>query len=116
MSELSTALPSGWIDRLFDRFAALYGKHWFEMWADVPMADVKDAWATELRGVSGQQIVAALEKVGKFPPTLPEFVALCKPVPVPHAHRMMLADRRPREPIPPHILEQVRKIRASWKV
>ncbi len=95
MNELLTALPSAWIDRLFDRFAVLYGKHWFDLWVDVPMADVKDGWSDGLRGISGQQIIAGLEKVGKFPPTLPEFVALCKPPAVAAAHRPFLPAPKP---------------------
>lgn len=94
-TEPRNALPDGWIDRLFQRFSVLYGKHWADMWEGVPLADVKDAWATELHDVTGQQIIFALGKCGKFPPTLPEFVALCKPAPVPAAHRLFLPSPRP---------------------
>ena len=88
--QISTALPSAWIDRLFQRFSVMYGKHWADLWEGVPMADVKDAWRTELGGVTGEQIVAALKACGTFPPTLPEFVALCRPPSKPVAHRLFL--------------------------
>src|SRR5262245_56483180 len=84
------ALPSPWVDRLFQRFATHYGKPWLDMWADIPLADVKDAWATELAGVTSEQIGAALKHLGKFPPTLPEFVALCKPPAARPEHRLLL--------------------------
>ena len=90
MNELSTALPTAWINRLFQRFDVMYGKHWREMWADVPMADVMDAWSSALVGVKGEQIATALKACGTFPPTLPEFVALCKPPSTPPAHRLFL--------------------------
>jgi hypothetical protein len=90
LMESPSAFPSGWIDRLFERLAALYGRHWLEMWADIPMADVKDAWASALAGISGERVAAALKALGKFPPTLPEFVSLCKPAATPAAHRAFL--------------------------
>lgn len=80
-------LPSSWVAALFARFSAMYGKHWLDMWADVPIADVKDAWQSGLAGMSGDAIKRALahcETHNKFPPTLPEFAALCRefrPVP-----------------------------------
>jgi len=77
----STGLPSAWIDRLFDRFAALYGRHWFDAWADVPMADVKDSWQEAIGNASGEAIRRALEHCAthnKFPPTAPEFAELCR--------------------------------------
>ena len=75
------------IDWLFEQLAARYGRHWFDLWSDVPMADVKNAWQEELTGFTMAQAKAALAKSGKFPPTLPEFVALCKPDPIPAAQR-----------------------------
>lgn len=67
----------------------MYGKLWADMWAGVPLADVKDAWASEMAGVTAAQIGAALKGVGKFPPTLPEFVVLCKPSAIHAAHRLL---------------------------
>ena len=108
----STALPSAWINRLFDRFAVMYGKHWLDLWADVPMADVKDAWRTELGGCTGEQIGAALKACGTFPPTLPEFLALCKPAPVPAAHRLFLPapPRNPNREIRQNVKEEIDKL------
>ena len=74
-------IPIAWVDRLFLRLAALYGKHWLEMWTDVPIADVKDAWQEALRHKTAQSIGAALRHCAlhnKFPPTAPEFAALCR--------------------------------------
>ena len=76
-----SALPEQWIDRLFARFATMYGKHWLELWAGVPMEAVKATWAEDLGGISGEQIRRALDHRkthSTFPPTCPEFVALCR--------------------------------------
>ena len=107
------ALPSAWIDRLFDRFAAMYGRHWFDLWADVPMADVKDAWRTDLAKVSGDQIRRALEHCRtqcKFPPTLPEFVSLCRAFVVAPDR---LALPAPRGEIPPDIAAGIGEARGT---
>lgn len=99
MTQLTApSLTDRLVDRLFERFSVMYGRHWAEMWADVPLADVRDAWAAELASFTGVQIGAALQRVGTFPPTLPEFVALCRPVPMIAAHRPYLPAPR-SEPI-----------------
>jgi len=114
-----SALPDGWIDRLFQRFSVLYGKHWNEMWADVPMADVKDAWDGELAGVTGEQIARALKQLGKFPPTLPEFSALCRPPAQPTAHRLFLPspqiDQLARGAAPAYLAAEVEKLAQPQK-
>jgi hypothetical protein len=67
-------------DKLFERFAAMYGKAWFDCWADVPMADVKDAWTHGLEHFSEERLGLALTACltqCRFPPSLPEFAILC---------------------------------------
>lgn len=76
------ALPDGWVDRLFVRLHAMYGRAWLDMWADAPIPTVKTLWAESLGRCTAEQIrlaLDAIEKSGKaFPPTLPEFVAACE--------------------------------------
>jgi hypothetical protein len=77
----SGALPSAWVDRLFERFHAMYGKHWLDLWADVPLDAVKAVWREDLAGFSGEQIRKALDHCkanAKYPPTCPEFAGFCK--------------------------------------
>jgi hypothetical protein len=75
-------LPDGWIDRLFLRLHAMYGKAWLDLWAGLPAATVKAQWSASLSRCSSEQIrlaLNALESSGKpFPPNLPEFYALCE--------------------------------------
>jgi hypothetical protein len=80
----SPALPIAWIDRLFARFATLYGKHWLDLWQQIPMEQVRAAWSEALSVCDGQQIRMGLEHCSthnKYPPTAPEFVSLCREFP-----------------------------------
>lgn len=77
----SNALPLPWVERLFARFSVMYGKHWLEMWNGIPMSAVMAAWSEDLAGVTADQIRKALDHCkgnAKFPPTCPEFVAMCR--------------------------------------
>lgn len=117
----STALPSAWVDRLFQRFSVMYGKHWADQWEGVPMADVKDAWRTELGGIRGEQLGKALQSCGKFPPTLPEFVALCRQAVTPPAQRLFLPSpqtdaTRDAKVIPPEVKAELERLLAKMRV
>ncbi len=78
-----TVLPSGWIDRLFERLWGFYGNKFADMWKDMPIASVKACWAEELAGYSGEEFKRGLDalrsKHPTWPPTLFEFAALCRP-------------------------------------
>lgn len=111
-----SALPDAWIDRLFMRFAVLYGKHWLDMWAGIPMEQVKAAWASELASVPAERFGPALQAVGKFPPTLPEFVALCKPqppIPSPAYHRALLPSQKGAPPSA-EVQREIDTLLAGW--
>ena len=67
--------------KLFAIMSAIYGKLWFEQWADTPQSVMEEVWRSELQGFSNAEIedgVAACKKL-KWPPTLPEFLNLCRP-------------------------------------
>ena len=86
------------VDRLFQKLHTMYGKHWAELWAGMPLDAVKTEWARALTGVSPDTMRLALDSMmaaGKtFPPTLPEFVSLCRQFIRKGSHRLMLADNR----------------------
>lgn len=77
-----SALPSAWVDRLFDLLFAMYGQRWTAMWADAQsIDDIKAVWAEDLAGVNADQIRRALDHLkgnNPHPPTLPEFLGLCR--------------------------------------
>lgn len=104
-------LPDGWIERIFLRLHASYGKAWIDMWDGAPIDAVKAQWADTLDGATAEQIrlaFDAIEKEGrKFPPSLPEFAGLVKSFRIVGAH-LKLADNR-RDP-PPGGFESLRSI------
>jgi len=78
----STALPAEWIERIFALMLASYGAKFTDLWRGTDLAAVKALWAQKLAGFSDQPkaIKAALDALDErpFPPTLPEFLALCR--------------------------------------
>lgn len=76
-----SALPDAWVDRLFARLGAMYGKHWIDLWTNVNPQEVRDTWARALARFEPGAMRRAIEHCEshlKFPPTMPEFVALCR--------------------------------------
>ena len=76
--------------------AANYGARFADAWRGVEAETVKAVWAKTLGGMRPEQIrrgIAGLEQC-KFPPTLPEFAALCKQA-TPQAHVLKLPAPRP---------------------
>lgn len=88
MNQLSTlpanasALPDSWIERLFQKFEDRYGSLWADRYGNFPRERVMNSWAEDLAGFAGEELRKGLYacKTLKFPPTLPEFLTLCRPV------------------------------------
>ena len=89
MNELSailpaspSALPEKWIDKLFERLEALYGARFHDAWRGVDLANVKRTWAEKLADFASMPdcLKSALDACDEkpWPPTLPEFLALCR--------------------------------------
>lgn len=78
----STPLPSAWIERLWSRFASMYGNKFLDMWRGLGIDEVKNAWAEDLAGYSADELKRGLEwcKTQDWPPTLPGFMTACRPV------------------------------------
>lgn len=81
------ALPDAWVDSLFDRLEAAYGNKWLNMWGNTNLANVKSLWAEKLAGFADnpKALGYALSCLDEhpFPPTLPEFLSLCRKAPKP---------------------------------
>ncbi len=75
-----SALPEQAIDRLFSRFEAMYGAKVGEAWKGCDLRNVKAVWAETLGLFSRDQLSAGISGcMGRdWPPTLPEFVKLCR--------------------------------------
>jgi hypothetical protein len=75
------AVPTPWVERLFERLRAILGPRMADLFAGAPAADVKREWAEALAGFTGDEIRRGIEetRTRKFPPNLPEFLHLCRP-------------------------------------
>lgn len=84
------SLPIKAVDRLFERMVATYGAQWSRQWADVPMNDVKAAWAHELIGYTNnlQAVAWALENLPERCPNVIEFRNLCRRAPQPEMPKL----------------------------
>ena len=73
------------VEALFSEFEALYGSRFADMWRHTDVSHVKAMWAKALAGLTVAEIRAGLAGCGRrhWPPSLPEFVSLCRPEPDP---------------------------------
>lgn len=74
-------MQSKLIERLFARFSGMYGSKFADLWRGCDLSSVKSVWIEDLSGFSVAELTAGVEacKTRTFPPTLPEFVSLCRP-------------------------------------
>ncbi|MHB0992704.1 MAG: hypothetical protein ACYC0M_15705 [Burkholderiales bacterium] len=75
------ALPDTWAERLFQVLEDSYGSLWIDRYAGLDRQRVKRTWAARLGGYSAEEIKRGVDAtmLCKFPPTLPEFLQLCRP-------------------------------------
>ena len=80
-------MPSGWVERLFTKMVSFYGARFADAWRGVDVAQVKADWAEELADYGVDEIRRSIARLRDrpFPPTLPEFLLLCRPKPDPQA-------------------------------
>lgn len=77
----TSRLPESWTERLLDRLAAMYGQKFTDQWRGVDPAYLKAVWAEELASFSVEEIKRGIGacRTRPWPPTLPEFLNLCRP-------------------------------------
>ena len=78
-------IPEHWIDKLFMRFANIYRQKWIAGLDDeTAIASLKREWQIQLAKVDAKTIAPAIDLViangSEWPPTLPEFIAVCRSV------------------------------------
>lgn len=81
LSTSTQAVPLTWVESLFKRMEACYGNRFLDMWANADLKVVKGVWAEQMGLLSADELrrgVAAL-MTRDWPPTLPEFIKLCRP-------------------------------------
>jgi hypothetical protein len=75
------AIPSSWVERLFDRMLLTYGKKFTDQWGGADPDKLIAHWAQELGGFSNEEIKRGYDhlEARDWPPTLPEFKKMCRP-------------------------------------
>lgn len=73
--------PVPWAVKLIEKLHLLYGSKFMQQWAGIDSAKLALGWAEELAGFTGEEIATGLKacKTRPWPPTLPEFMTLCRP-------------------------------------
>lgn len=86
-TEAPAPLPVAWAARLIERMQALYGRKFAEQWEGIEPARLAEVWAQEIADYTAEEIQRGLASCrGRtFPPTLPEFLGLCRPTLNPEA-------------------------------
>jgi hypothetical protein len=76
------AQPNVVIERIFQTLVGLYGASFTRQWHGVDPESMKHTWARELAGFTLDELTRGLEacRTREFPPTVPEFRNLCRPV------------------------------------
>lgn len=78
-------IPTIWVDKIFQTLLFSYGSKFSSQWHGVDPEPLKAHWADKLGGFreNPEAIAHALRSLedAPFPPTLPEFVALCRQAP-----------------------------------
>jgi len=73
------------MDRLWEAMADVYGHRWVSSYGADPQKGAGQTWAKGLAGLTGHQLAAGIEScitsAESWPPTLPEFRALCLGIP-----------------------------------
>lgn len=99
----SEEFPLTWTSALFKRFQAIYGSKFTAKIDGIERMAVRE-WSIALRGLTGSQIKAGIEKCltkkleawqEDWPPTPAEFRAMCLPERVPAIHRDYIALPKP---------------------
>lgn len=78
--DLSTSKRKEWIERIFLRLTAIYGRDFSYKWEASDIGEVHEAWGDALAGFNADAISGALSACFNLPkcPNLPEFAAMCR--------------------------------------
>lgn len=76
-------LPDSWVERIFATMSAAYGTLFSDRWRDIDLGVVRGLWAESLASFSDHPecfrlALTSMVEECQFPPTLPEFISLCR--------------------------------------
>lgn len=96
-AERLTVQPNPVMRRIWLRMAEIYGHRWTSAYGDDADGGAALTWAKGLSGIPVEQIAAGIESAlvsaDGWPPTLPEFRALCLGIPTLAAAKLALNDK-----------------------
>lgn len=74
-------LSVSWAEKLIQKMQILYGSKFAQQWEGIRPEIMIAEWSEELAGLTGPEIAKGLDacRIRPWPPTLPEFIALCRP-------------------------------------
>lgn len=77
-----SAIPQSWVESLFKKMAFTYGVRFADQWRGIDPDGVKRHWAEALGVLTKEELTRGVMNLGTrdWPPTLPEFLKLCRPV------------------------------------
>ncbi|MGF6116681.1 hypothetical protein ABIE30_000651 [Janthinobacterium lividum] len=75
------AIPEKWVKALFNKMAFSYGVKFADQWKGIDPDGIKRHWAQKLFVLTTAELTRGVERLDTraWPPTLPEFLALCRP-------------------------------------
>lgn len=75
------AIPQTWVESLFKKMAFTYGAKFADQWRGIDPEGVKRNWAEALGVLSSAELCRGVNALvtRDWPPTLPEFLKLCRP-------------------------------------
>lgn len=96
-----SVLPESWISKIFDHMSGLYGSKFADLWRGTDPETVKHTWAAKLSGFKDmpKAIKEALDALDSkpFPPTLPEFLELCREAARRHQNDVPKLEHKPTQ-------------------
>lgn len=75
------AIPEKWVKALFNKMAFSYGVKFADQWRGIDPDGIKRHWAQKLFALKTEELTRGVQRLDSrtYPPTLPEFLALCRP-------------------------------------
>lgn len=75
------AIPEKWVKALFNKMTFSYGVKFLDQWKGIDTEGIKRHWGQKLFVLTTAELTRGVERLDSraWPPTLPEFLALCRP-------------------------------------
>ncbi len=114
------ALPLTWINALFEKFESFYGADFTRKWGETRDVDkLKQEWAERLFPFSGDVLRQAVDHCGANvpkPPSLPEFVIICKNMKPAPEHQHYLPDKFEKTAYGMQMMEKIKTMLANKRI